>query len=215
MFEEVSDEYILTRNYRLIDPDDTLWFVRRLDYNRLMASVEEEIPSGLFKKFTNVEVCAKRAVQNANHFLWFLQNLGHSLKKLTLDGAQLDQEFYDRLPSAARSLVDLVIGSVDDENELQLNFDFIGKLPRLSFIQIHPSLPIESLSSLTRCSDKLTEVKFNFRWKELLFKAEKFHLSIPRGLWAIYHSNNTTLKLKTTNPDEIIKYFVAITEKTD
>ena len=107
-FEEVSDTYIYMKNYQLIDPDTTLDFISCIDYVNLMSHMTAEVPSCFFKKFTDIEnVDAIGVIQDENHFLNFLKSLS-LLRYLHLNGTQLSQQFFDRLPDCANSLTQIV-----------------------------------------------------------------------------------------------------------
>ena len=213
-FEKVSNEFIYMKNYQLIHPDDTLRFIRRLDYNCLIANVTNEIPSDFFKKLGSVQVIVCGAVGELNHLLWFLSSLGSKVKEIEIEGVQLKQYFYDQLPSVTPSLVILRIKRVSlCRNELQLCFNFIDKLPRLSMIFITEGLTIESISSLVRCSDKVTDVSFFYQTKKNTFPAQKSRALDSEGLW--WFSASFPSYSKTTNPDELINYFVKLKEETD
>ena len=170
--ERMSNEYVYMRNYHLIEPDATLEFVDHLNYSRLMASVTGEFPGCFFKKFTQVQsVEVDGAVQDEAHLLWFLKSL-NSVRKLELKDCQLSQAFYDQLPSAVDSFTELSLGKYG-ENELQLNFDFIGKLALLASLHVGQYLSFESLKSLTHRLDEFTKGTFCFRWKSETFYIKK------------------------------------------
>ena len=79
------------------------------------------------------------------------------LTMLWLDD-QFGQEFYDQLPAFANSLTHLGLHKVQKNElqfELQLSFDFIGKLPHLSNLTLYQNWSLSSLTSLVRWSSKL------------------------------------------------------------
>ena len=130
-----------------------------------MSNVIGEIPAGFFEKFTGIMRVRASGVQDTGHFLWFLKSLS-SLRELWLEGSQFSQEFYDRLPAFVHSLYSLTLSlTLDEEDDLQLNFDFIGKLPSLSFLYVVQSLSFESLTSLVGSLGNLGKSDFRFSFK--------------------------------------------------
>ena len=111
-------------------------------------------------------------MQNPDHLLWFLKSL-RSLRKLDLEKTGLGQEFYDQLPTSAPSLITLDLRVGHCEKGLQLNFDFIGRLSRLSSLHIESDISLESLSSLVRSLGRLEEGWFEVRPKDQLFSLRK------------------------------------------
>ena len=150
--EKVCDEYILLKNYRLIDWPDSIGC---LYYNYLM-SVGEEIPNSFFKKFAKINiVIAVGVVRDEEHFLWFLKSL-KCLKRLRLKNVKLSQEFYDQLPLFGHSLVLLSIKSSD----LHLSFDFISKLsllPKLTKLDLEGVFSFDWLISLAKNFSNFSE----------------------------------------------------------
>lgn len=207
-FEEVTNEYIYLKNYHLIDPDASLDFINRLDYNCVIDIMAKKIPIGFLKKLTGLfEVKTKGAIQDANHFLSFLQSVG-SLKSLSLDRSQLGQEFYDQLPKSAHSLVNLtLIGdrrNIRGDRDLELNFEFVDQLSNLDKLVIYQTLSIESFTSLVRWSNELTEVVCQCELKEKLFRIQKFR----KELWEVYDDKSFhQVLIRTGNADEVLNYF--------
>ena len=154
--EKVSLEYVYTKNYDLIDPDDSLECVHSLDYSYLM-EVAGEIPRCLLK-FKDIEVIrVVGPVQDENHFLFFLKSL-RLLEKLSLDHSyRFSQEFWNSLPASAPSLISLNVDNraVEKTEEFQVNFDFIAKLSRLSNLNVKIPVSFECLKSLVRSFHKL------------------------------------------------------------
>ena len=163
------EEYFYARNYHHIDPDDTLEFVYLLDYSLLLRNSVEEIPMCFFEKFTGVKsIVTNGRIEDADHFLNFLKSFS-LLKSLTLNRVQLKQEFYDRLPAFAHSLIELVVVGC----EPQLNFDFIGRMPFLMRLPINQKLSIKSFLSLIKHFDRLAEGFCYLRSKENTFFIQK------------------------------------------
>ena len=158
------DEYLYMKNYQLIDPDVILDFIRAFRYDLLMSYGNGEIPSCFFKKFPAINrILVFGEIKSEGYFVWFLKQL-KTLRKLDLTDPELSQEFYDQLPEACPSLLRLDLCTNENENGLQLNLLFIGKLSHLSELdlKIHQSLPIESLTWLIRHLAKLKSGYFNF-----------------------------------------------------
>ena len=154
-------EVLYMKNYKLIEPDGALSFIRSVDYSYLM-SVTGELPSCFYKKFTGIlDVQTYGPIEDPNHLLLFLK-LQILLRRLTLTRSGLGQAFYDQLPASARSLSMLFLNS---ENG-QLNFSFIARFSRLEFLLMDAQLSWESLASLIACLDKLNKSCFSICLKD-------------------------------------------------
>lgn len=194
-------------NYNLIDPT-SLDFINTFDYNRLMklmSNVAAEIPSCFFTKFTGIHlVQAENAILDAKHFLWFLKSLG-SLRKLYLIYPELDQEFYDQLPTAVPSLTCL---ELFEHNASQLNFNFIREFSRFSQIYLYGDVSFETLDFLIGSFGKsaapnLAVARFGFKGlKEKSFFIDK----IPFQVWKIVENRNQIIFM-TKNPEEVLNFF--------
>lgn len=193
-----SNEYLYLKNYQLIDPDATLEFINQFNYNFLGNRIKD-IPIDFFRRFTGIEwVGAHGEVQNENHFLWFLKSL-RSLRELYLYRSQLAQEFYDQLPASAHLLKKLSLNE-----QKPLNFVFITKLLRLSYLSINLKLSFESLASLLRWVGGLAEGSFSFEWNEKWLFIRKAKGSMVRKV-SEYHFDRVVFE--TENPEEIIDFF--------
>ena len=194
--ERVHNEYVYMKNYHLIE-SGALHFVRQVHYTRLLSNVTGEFPRCFFQKFTGIEtVLVDGVVEDADQFLWFLKSL-RFLRCLVLAKTGLGQEFYDQLPASARSLnrLDLRGGR---ENELQLNFDFIDRLSRLSLLYIEP-VSFESVPSLVRMSGKLAKACFHVR-----LRAENVEMCKYSGKWIILKKGGSVFVGQ--NPDEVVNF---------
>ena len=200
--EYVHNEYVYMKNYHLIEPD-ALHYIRKVDYTDLLGHATGGLPCCFSKKFTGIEdVYATDEVQNPDHFLRFLESLGF-LRKLILENTGLGQEFFDQLPASARSLISLTLRDEHCEDELQLNFDFIGRLSSLSWLDIRPVLSFESLTSLVRSLGRWKEAQFYFQSREERFKIELAHLTN----WRIEKAGESRSLFETENPNEILSFF--------
>ena len=201
--ELVFNEYIYMKNYQLIDPDSTLDFVYRLDYTRLMSCAAGKIPAGFCKKFDGVHWTkakgARGTVPDNGHLLCFLKSLD-SLRRLDLEKLRLSQEFYDQLPSFCGSLAELHLW--EDDEELQLNFDFIGELKHLSGLLIQAELSLQSVESLARWSGNLEKCLFSFRAKRNRFLVQKTKDS---KVWKVTDSGFQNV-VETENPEDIVNF---------
>ena len=199
-YETLTDECAYMKYYHLIEPG-ALHFVGQIDYSCLLSHVTGEFPRCFSQKFTGIyNVWATAKVPDANHLLWFLKSL-RTLRRLSLWETNLSQEFYDQLPASAHSLDSLLVEDRHYENGLQLNFDFIGKLPCLTNLTINP-LSYESLTSLVRSIGKLKEGRFAIR----SIKAD-FSINKAKGSkWKVRNQSNPLL-FETENPGEIPNFF--------
>ena len=145
--ESVYNEYVYMKNYHLIDPDVSLDFIERLDYTRLMRGTAGELPAGFFEKFPSLSSieAGSAFVQDADHFLWFLKSLS-PLRRLVLKYQFLNDEFYEQLPTSAPLLVELDL----HDFRLDMNFDFISKFARLSWLDVRQKVPLNSAIWLVR-----------------------------------------------------------------
>lgn len=158
----LSNQCVYTKNYHLIE-EGALDFVHRVNYNCLLSGVTGEFPRCFPQKFTGVQsIVTNSAIEDPEHLLWFLKSL-RFLRSLILEDTKLGQAFYDQLPVSAPLLLDLQLRNRHCENELQMNFDFIGTFSCLSHLGISPKLRSpESVTSLVRWLGKLKNCKFSF-----------------------------------------------------
>ena len=187
IFAELLTERVYMRNYQLIEPGD-LDFIQYVHYDRLMYRLTGELPSCFAKKFTGIEEVSAGGAIEDEQLLQFLKSL-RALRKLTLTSNTFNQALLDRLPSCTRSLVNLHLAQVNevDANELQLNFDFIGKFsfPRFS-LTIDQSLSFESLVSLAKQLGKLRVGDSRIQMKKL--KDQDVWIFKNPKVWKVCHS---------------------------
>ena len=206
--ERLYNEYVYMKNYHLIEPG-ALHFVHRIDYTRLLSNVTGEFPRCFPQKFTDIEeVQVHSVVEDSDHLLWFLKSQ-RFLRSLELEDTKLSQEFYDQLPAAARSLTKLYLKGEHCENELQLNFNFISDLSRLSMFKIRRAQTLELAISLVRCLGRFREgtlyVDGTIKCKLVRSQESVYIVKERRSVeWKIYKSGR--LQITTKNLDEIIKF---------
>ena len=185
-------------NYQLIDPTEPVDFVQSL-----MSCETGKIPSCFFKKFTGVEEVSAEKVQDANHFLWFLNSL-RSLRSSCLKcSTQLVQEFYDQLPAFGHSLHQL---EVFGRNKLHLKFDFITKLSRFAYLRIvYKRLSLESMTSLVRSVGEPVRVDLYFR-----LNGAGSWFTIYKGrdsmVWEV-RGEDSKKRFETKKPEELLNFF--------
>ena len=140
------NECVYMKNYHLIEPG-AIDFVQTVDYGSLLSNATGGLPHCFSQKFTDIRwVKAGDVIEDSDQLLWFLKSFG-SLEILELETARLSQEFCDRLPASARSLLELLLHG-DPENVLQLNFEFIGGFAFLSRLEILSPISLQSSTSL-------------------------------------------------------------------
>ena len=199
--EYVRNEYVYMKNYHLIEPG-AIDFVHNVDYIRLLNHMTGEFPRCFSQKFTGIEWVAIWAkVQNPDHLLWFLKPL-RSLRQLSLEKTGLGQEFYDQLPASAPSLIILELRTGHCEKGLQLNFDFLDRLSRLSELGLWPVLSLESLPSFVRSIGRLKEGYFGVRPRDQLFSLGKRDSSAE---WWI--ESDEKILFQTENPEKVVNFF--------
>ena len=211
-YEWVYNEYVYMKNYHLIEPG-VLHFVRRVNYTRMLRHVTGEFPRCFSQKFTDIEwVYATAEVQDADHFLWFLNSL-RTLKRIVLEDSELSQEFYDLLPASAPSLNELVLEEGHCEDGLQVNFDFIGRLPRLAELIIQPAISSESVTSILRSFRKSARCFFYVRSEEERFSIQKEKDSTA---WQIFESPHKPYEFlfESENPEEIVNFIERLQKNT-
>ena len=198
--EIVHNEVIYMKNYRLLDTDGTLDFIRFVNYSLLVQNAVGEFPTCFSEKFTGIEYVRVDAVEDESHLLWFLRSL-RALRRLDIANVFLSEGFYDKLPASARSLTELIFYG-NDWNDFQLNFDFINSFSHLSHLRIHGIVSVESLFPLIRHLVKLRSGHFDFRlekrfsiWK---FKSNEYQV---RDFSCGYK-----ILLSTKHSDEIVNY---------
>ena len=209
--EGVFDEYVYLKNYELIDPDCTLDFIGRLDYDRLVSY--GEIPNWIFQRFTGVWLVQVDGapVQDEAHFLWFLKSL-RSPERLILRDVQLSQEFYDQLPACLPTLKDLFLTEIKSPSK----FDFISQISNLTFIKIKliASPSFELLTSFVRSCAKLVklrlEIDFSFGGTRFeVRKGFKTWPSLCSESWQVRKAGSRSLfpDAESKNPEEILNFF--------
>ena len=214
-FDETSElcwlrkEYVYMKNYELLN-QGALDFVHGADYTALLSYVTGEFPRCFSQKFTNVRyVNTRGAIQDPDHFLWFLSSLKwlSSLKLEQLELSGLSQEFYDHLPASAHSLVSLDLQG-DAGTVLQLNFDFIRKLPRFSKLHIRPPLTFESFTGLVRWLGRLEDVNINVQVKGECLQIWKERYVTKWKIFTTLNSTGFTFKeiFEAESLDESINY---------
>ena len=200
----VPDEYLYMMNYEMIDPEPNLVHVEQLDYH-LLSDLIKEIPACFSQKFAYVQrVDVIGAVHDPVLLQSFLKALRGSLRKLRIDLPNLSQEFYDQLPELVDSLTKL---ELRENKEKQFNFDFIGKIPRLSSLNVEQPLLFEPFRSLIRCSAELVEggfcLELNKKWFFIWKAKDCKH-------WKIGENNYYQIVCETEQPDEILQYFARL-----
>lgn len=204
-FGDQTIEWIYARNHQLVEGN--LEFLNYVNYNRFMRSVILEIPITFFKKLTGVRTLViEDPVQDANHFLEFLNSL-RSLKELRIKkNSGLDQVFFDLLPTSVRRLTELSI-----EEDYELNYNFLSLIPSLTDMGTS-ELSFKSLTSLIRSYGELRSCILSFN-----FKGRRF--SIHRNKKDFILNNTTYIFaawiLKTDDPDVILKYFDELPDKSE
>ena len=193
--ERVCNEYVYLKNYHLIEPG-AMHFVYWIDYNRLLSNVTGEFPLCFSQKFTGIEeVHVDGVVEDPDHLLWFLKSL-RFLRSLGFKTTKLSQEFYDQLPTAAYSLEKLEFVN----NELQLNFDFIGKFSHLLHLAIRPALSLEAATSLVPSLGGLFACFFHAASKG------KYYI-ISKRIKSRWRIVSHLKEFKTRHPEKMIDLF--------
>lgn len=213
-YERVFSEHLYMKNRQLIDPDVNLDFVLSFNYSRLMHVAGGEIPSWFFQRFANIQgIEASRPVRDLDHFGWFLSS--SRTLHLQLDRAWLDQDFYDQLPTLTPLLTSLELVETA-ANELQLNFDFVEKLPHLSTIEFRQRASLESVTSLVGVFSKSDLISIAFKWSRnrvhiyksrssKLYELKKY-TDQDGELYQVHMNPKQEPDLKTDSSDEILNY---------
>ena len=206
--EYVNMEYVYMKNYHLIEPG-ALHFVHHVNYSDLLSYATGEFPLCFSQKFTNIYlVYATAKVQDVDHFLRFLKSL-KSLNRLELLKTELGQAFYDQLPAVAPSLLGLYLAVGHCEDGLQVNFDFLGRLSRLSSLHIEPAISLESFPSLTKSLGRLEECNFLVQLRKEQIRIEK---ELDSTEWMTWRAGR--LLFETENLEEILNFFDGLQEDT-
>ena len=204
-FEKVFNEHLYLKNEQLIASDVSLAFVTCFDYTRLMHVAGGEIPSWFFERFSHIcQITVSGPVRDVDHFGWFLSSPSR-LSSLLLRRAWLDQDFYDQLPSLAPQLVWLGLSEIT-RNELQINFDFIAKLPDLSILTIEQNLSFGSIASLISVFPKLAV--FEKGYSSFKWRGNRVHLSkqLNSNLYELTGNICRETAFTTESPDEILDF---------
>ena len=152
-------EYICTKNHELLEPG-ALNLSTGVNYS-LLQFFTGEFP-GSIKKFARIcHLEADEPVKDVPLFLQFLKSLSF-LRTLRLTNTGLGQEFFEQLPATVRFLSELKV--YEGDNKMQLDFNFISKLPFLIFCTIaQERFTVESFVTLVRLTfGKLSRGLFMF-----------------------------------------------------
>lgn len=142
--DRILPEELYLKHYdRLQDDLDFVW---RVDYNRLLA-LKNPLPTDYFDRFWDLKEVKIIGPVDEQHVLGFFQK-ARSLRTFDLHGPLFSQSFFDRLPDVCSPTI-LTLHECDEEkNAIQLNFAFIGKLVRLTWIEFRRDLSWDSVKSL-------------------------------------------------------------------
>ena len=197
----VFNEYLYMKNYLLIDTDAKLDFINSIYYRKLMSNVPGELPGWFFEKFSGVQQVISVGAPDEKHLLWFLKSLSW-LRKLYL--YSLSQEFYNHLP-ASTNLLDFFVLGQEAETQLQLNFDFIARLPYLSYLYLNQPLSFESLSSLIRALGRFASGSFNFGFRRNRFRIVKTKDLKFLVIHFFDHDTNSSngMRFEAENPEKV------------
>ena len=176
----VSSEKLYLKHYSRLKNDMSL--VWQADYN-LLFSLVDVLPADYFVRFNNIREVTAKCPVDEQHFLEFLKKL-HGLKFLYLQDSNLSQRFFDTLPEFC-SLSDFYMEYADsesggckekseasgEEDEIQLNFNFMAKFAGLSYAMITKSLSLKSVRSFVLAFEHLRKtmneaIGFKYRGEE-------------------------------------------------
>lgn len=147
------------------DLEDDLNFIRHIRYNDIKLLLSSNQPFDLFNKYTNIqklEIDSK--VKDSNQLINFLRghtNFHHLIVKRT----SLNQQFYDQLPVIKR----LSVLEIRDEEDSNLDFGFILKIPYLRLLSIEQDIPISRTFNLNNLK-YLRRLNFMIFGKDLILQ---------------------------------------------
>lgn len=200
------DEYFFIKNYKYLKNE--IEFVTHLDFSnliRLTNDMKIEIPNDYLKKFSNIQSIRVSNKVNEKLFLNFLKSSNnYSTNRLELKHTRFSQVFYDELPS----LCSLNYFYFEEFEEIELNYEFLGKFKHLKWFNIRQNINsfksigslLESFNHLKGCNEDI--LKFTFRGRELRIERIKGHDGVYRLI-----DDLRKINLDKVNTADIIEHF--------
>ena len=197
---EENLEKFYTNNYNRLKDD--LTFIYEVNYSNLMAAVNE-IPTDYFKKFNNLNyVRSIGKIVNQEHFLEFLKSV-INLKELHLENPSLNQSIYDQLFVSCS----LITFELIEEEDHQLNFDFIAKFNELKRLDLNQNVSLEVVKSLIGHYLMVPKLNYEISFYKFKFKNISFQIQKKQGNGKFSLRKSKKLVKEDVNLNEIINYF--------
>ena len=196
---EGNVEKFYMNNYNRLK--DNLLFIHEIDYSNIMVDVIK-IPTNYFKKFNNLNyVKSIGQIINQEHFLEFLKNI-KNLKRLHLQYPNLSQSIYDRLSVSCS----LILFRLIENEDYQLNFDFIAKFNELKSLSLILNISLEVVKLLISHYSLVKTLNFEFSSYVFKFKNILFDIMKKQGNKFNLMKSNDLVK-ENVSSNEIINYF--------
>lgn len=161
----IAAERLYTKHYDRLQ--DELEFVQEVNYSRLFRLVDG-LPADYFRRFCNLRMVTAECPLNEQHLLDFLKRVNW-LRWLTLYGLA-SQAFFDSLPHFFSLSHFYLYAQTDkqidrdtehnrpENQEIELDFSFLGKFEKLNRFEIERSLSLESARTLISAFQSLTRL---------------------------------------------------------
>ena len=170
-------------------------FIRVFDYGILEMHFGNRIPSEFGHKFTGLYQLKVTSVRWANQFVQFLSDC-RFIRNLYLDAAELDQHFFNTLPTLCPTLEALTIF-----DQPGLDYNFLFKFRSLVTVTVANELPTEFAKRLIEHFPELEMFMFNHRSTEVsVCICAKDHL-------VLYLGDDAPIKFKA--PNELFDHLVS------
>lgn len=160
-----NTEFVLDNLYEL--EEKVGWFTH-IEYEILVKKFAGIIPNMLYIKFFNIRTVKVESHVNQELLLSFLGNCSNLIGLFIKYNLSFSQSFYDKIPDLCQFLELFILV---DQNEIDLNFDFILKFKLLNRMQTSCNLP---MSLIIRILENLKLIKYlSINNKTLIIKARK------------------------------------------
>ena len=187
---------------------NSLYFITYVNYSDLIALMKQ-VPDDYFNKFSQIRKVEVTAKVDADHFIWFVSKL-KSVVWLELKNASLNQSMIDSLLGCS---CDLEILLVNEDQNLNLNFDSILKCKRLAVFETNQSVQ-NSFDLAIKAFSRLTEFMY------FIFKKDDETVEI-RKLFQYVRTDTTQYMIRTSTFskdyiefNELITYCNRLANKT-
>ena len=196
---EIHDEDFYLHNYGLTQ--DTIPFVKEIDYTSAMSLLKNYFPADYFSKFCNLTCVKAEGTLDQAKFSWFLKSLNGNLKKLWLHYCGLNQTFYNELAVSFKFITDFTLF---ESKEIVLNYNFIAEFERLDKITIDQDMLFASVKTLIHSFSEILFAELFFNYKRINFRLNK--RITGHNVLYLFSSEENCFVCINCDVDEILSY---------